>query len=227
MDVASIVSQVKWCIDHETKGYSQLLDNGEDTYMDNIIKAKISDALNWLVASAPSQSIIMPSASDDTLIKDYDTSKTTDGANGLQYNKGWNNDNGIGMITFPSDDPLRLLRLRGVDWHKGIINPYEEDSDEALFMYDYTAKGTVDKPLAVILRGNPTRLLVQPASESFELTFARHFSLDIAAGEDVPVPKSVQSAFIYYIAYLLLSAYGDANANLMLQIAVQMLGVKQ
>ena len=48
MTISEIINKVKWCIDHETHEDAKLADNGEDSYMDNIIRAKINDARRWL-----------------------------------------------------------------------------------------------------------------------------------------------------------------------------------
>lgn len=225
MTVDEIIKQVRLCIDEESNNTSSISDEKDDEYMDNIIKSKIPFAVNWLTTSA-SQSLVIPNNSSDDLIKDYDTREKM--ADGLQYTKDWDESNGIGCITFPSDKPIRLIRLRGSDWHKAIKQPYEEDADEAIWMYDKTAKGTPDLPLAVIVTGNPTRLLIQPNSEYVNLTFARYFSFDpeTDASSDLPIPDSARSAFIYYLAFLLLSAYEDTKASAMYTIALQQLGIQ-
>jgi len=226
MTVSEIIKQVRWCIDEESNNSSSITDEKDDLYMDNIIRAKIPTALSWLSVSAPAENFVLPNNSSDEFVRDYDTNKDTDK---LQYNKSWDSKNGIGCITFPSENPIRLLRLRGSEWHKAIKEPIEEDADEALFMYDETAKGTADRPMAVIVRGNPTRLLIQPASENVNITFARYISFNPASGndEDLPIPNSAQGSFIYYLAFLLLSAYDDTKANQMYTIALQQLGVNQ
>lgn len=229
MTVDEIIKQVRLCIDEESCNTSSISDEKDDEYMDHIIKARIPDAIVWLSMNAPARSLVIPTNSSDDLVKDYDTSSQTKEADGLQYTRDWNVDNGIGCVTFPSDHPLRLLRVRGCDWCKAIKQPYEEDSDEALFMYDDTAKGTPDRPLAVIVMGNPTRLLVQPNSESVSLSFVRYLCFDPEsdADADLPIPDSARSSFIYYLAYLLLSAYEDTKASLMYTIALQQLGISQ
>ena len=232
MTVEEIIRQVRWCIDEESNNISDLeevIDEKEDSYMDNIIRANIPEALNWLAVSAPAQSLVLPNNTSDDFVKDYDTSKTSKVAEGLQYNKQWDETNGIGCITFPSENPIRLIRLRGEGWHKAIKQPCEEDADECLYMYDDTAKGTEDRPIAVIVRGNPTRLLIQPASESVNLTFARYvqFDPDSDGDADLPIPDSGTAAFIHYLAFLLLSAYDDTKASQMYTIALQQLGVSQ
>lgn len=225
MSVDEIIKAVRFCIDEESNNTSLLNDEKDDVYMDNIIKAKIPDALYWVGILSPSQSLVMPNGSDDMFIKDYNTKEKT--AEGLQYDSNWDKKNGIGCITFPKENPIRLIRLRGDDWHKAIREPYEEDSDESLYMYNASAKGTVERPIAVIVRGNPTRLLVQPNSNSFDLTFARYVSMEGSSAEDdIQVPDSVRSSFTYYLSYLLLSAYDDSKATQMYNIAVQQLGIR-
>lgn len=227
MRVDEIIRQVRLCIDEESNNSSYITDEKDDLYMDNIIKAKIPYAANWLSVSAPANSLVIPSNSSDGMVKDYTTSGSA--VDGLQYTKEWDKSNGIGCITFPNDSPLRLLRVRGNDWHKAICHPYEEDADECLYMYDETVKGTPDRPMAVMVTGNPTRLLIQPNSETVNLSFARCFSLDenASSNSDIPIPDSLKSPFIYYIAYLLLSAYEDSKASMMYTIALQQLGINQ
>lgn len=70
MTISEIINKVKWCIDHETHEDAKLADNGEDSYMDNIIRAKINDARRWL-AVATSQSVTLsssPSSSSSTSV---------------------------------------------------------------------------------------------------------------------------------------------------------------
>ena len=232
MKVSDIIKEVRWRIDEESNNISDMaeaVDEKDDSYMDNIIRANIPAALNWVAVSAPAQSLVLPNNSSEDFVKDYDTSKTSKEADGLQYDRQWDAENGIGCITFPSENPIRLLRLRGDGWHKAIKQPYEEDADECLYMYDEVAKGTEDRPLAVIVRGNPTRLLIQPASENVNLTFARYvlFDTDSDGDAELPIPDSANAAFIHYLAFLLLSAYDDTKASQMYTIALQQLGVNQ
>lgn len=238
MTVLEIIKAVRWCVDEESNLLGDLsdevlstlgsgIDNKGDLYMNNIIRDKIAAATNWIAVTAPSQSLGYSSDAGGVFIKNYTTTKkendTGEDGSVLEYNAGWDSTNGIGCITFPSDNPVRLLRLRGKDWHKAISVPYEEDADESLYMYDETAKGTVDRPIAVIVRSSPTQLLVQPASDEFSLTFVKTISV-ADDSSDIPIPESLKSAFIYYLAFLLLSAFDDSKANQMYTIALQQLG---
>ncbi len=245
MTVLEIIKAVRWCVDEESNLLGDLsddvlsaltsgIDNKGDLYMNNIIRDKIAAATNWIAVTAPSQSLGYSSDADGVFIKNYTATKkkndtdesdamTDEDDSVLEYNADWDATNGIGCITFPSDNPVRLLRLRGKDWHKAISVPYEEDADESLYMYDETAKGTIDRPIAVIVRSSPTQLLVQPASDEFSLTFVKTISVENDSS-DIPIPESLKSAFIYYLAFLLLSAFDDSKANQMYTIALQQLG---
>lgn len=223
MTVGEIIKQVKWCIDHETTGFAKLQDNGEDTYMDNIIRAKINDARRWVevnsglcvsVASTPD------SGSSDSGYKL--TIETYNGVSGVTD---------VGIVTVPDGiaaTDIKRVRLKG--WHKAAV-PVADTENDALMMFDETAKGTADRPLATVMDGSPVRVLVQPyaASAEVEIAYAGVAEdTDVANdSNEVSVASKSESALIYYIAYLLLTAYADGNAQNMLAVAVQSLGKMQ
>ena len=219
MTISEIINKVKWCIDHETHEDAKLADNGEDSYMDNIIRAKINDARRWL-AVATSQSVTLsssPSSSSSSV-----TTLTITPYNGFS---------GIAIITIPKSlSTVPISRVRLSSWHKS-ATPIPDTSDDALLMFDETAKGTADRPLATVMQGSPTRILVQPytSTDTAEIVYIG-ISSDIDTSSDdstVEVPTIHESAFIYYIAYLLLTAYQDPRAQAMFAIAVQLTGSKQ
>lgn len=219
MTISEIINKVKWCIDHETHEDAKLADNGEDSYMDNIIRAKINDARRWL-AVATSQSVTLsssPSSSSSSV-----TTLTITPYSGFPD---------IATITIPlSLSTVTLTRVRLSSWHKS-ATPIPDTSNDALLMFDETAKGTADRPLATVMQGSPTRILVQPyaSTDTAEIVYIG-ISSDIDTSSDdsiVEVPTIHESAFIYYIAYLLLTAYQDPRAQAMFAIAVQLTGSKQ
>ena len=219
MTISEIINKVKWCIDHETHEDAKLADNGEDSYMDNIIRAKINDARRWL-AVATSQSVTLsssPSSSSSSV-----TTLTITPYDGFS---------GIAIITIPESlSTVPISRVRLSSWHKA-AKPILDTSDDAMLMFDETAKGTADRPLATVMQGSPTRILVQPyaSTDTAEIVYIG-ISSDIDTSSDdsiVEVPTIHESAFIYYIAYLLLTAYQDPRAQAMFAIAVQLTGSKQ
>lgn len=214
MSIEEIIKAVRWCIDEESNNTSEITDEKDDLYMDNIIKSKINDALHWIAITAASSPVLSDSKKVDATttstvkVEEYDAEK------------------GIGIITMDSDtEVINISRVRGKGWFKA-VTPIEDTDDEALMMFDDTAKGTADRPLATIMRENPIRILLQPIPEEAVISFVGvPKNVDTTSTTDVAIPDKLKNAFIYYIAFLLLSAYDDTKANQMYTIALQQLGV--
>lgn len=215
MKIEDIIKQVRWCIDEESNNTSAITDENDDTYMDNIIKSKINDALHWIAITAASSPVLADSEKVDATttstvkVEEYDTEK------------------GIGIITMPSDtEIINISRVRGKGWFKAVV-PVEDTADEALMMFDESAMGTADRPQATIIRENPIRILLQPKPEEAVISFVgvpKNVSIS-SSDTDVVIPDKLSNAFIYYLAFLLLSAYNDNKATNMYTIALQQLGV--
>lgn len=214
MKVEDIIKQVRWCIDEESNNTSAITDEKDDTYMDNIIKSKINDALHWIAITAASSSVFAESKDTSTesskiSVEDYDATKN------------------IGIITMDENtEIISISRIRGKEWFKAVI-PVEDTDDEALMMFDESAMGTADRPLAAIMRENPISILLQPKPTEAVVSFVGVQKNVDASSEstDVAIPDKLQNAFIYYLAFLLLSAYNDNKATHMYTIALQQLGV--
>lgn len=215
MKIEDIIKQVRWCIDEESNNTSEITDEKDDTYMDNIIKSKINDALHWIAITAASSPVLSDSKKVDATttstikVEEYVTEK------------------GIGIITMPSDtEVINISRVRGKDWFKA-VTPVEDTDDEALMMFDESAMGTADRPQAAIMRENPIKILLQPKPEEAVISFVgvpKNVSIS-STDTDVAIPDKLSNAFIYYLAFLLLSAYNDNKATQMYTIAMQQLGV--
>lgn len=218
MKVSEIIKAVRWCIDEESNNNSDMadvIDDKDDSYMDNIIKAKINDALHWLAMTASSSSILADSkkvnGTTATLkVSDYDTKRH------------------IGVISLPQEiEIINVSRIRATDWQKAVV-PVEDTEDEALLMFDDSAMGTSDRPQATILRENPIRILIQPKTETAIISYVGvPKSVDTEDDTEIDVPEKLCNSFIYYIAFLLLSAYDDTKASQMYAIATQQLGISQ
>lgn len=215
MKVEDIIKAVRWCIDEESNNTSEITDEKDDLYMDNIIKSKINDALHWIAITAASSPVLSDSKKVDT------TTTSTIKVESFDETRG------IGAIKMPSDtEVINISRVRGEGWFKA-VTPVEDTDDEALMMYDDTAKGTVDRPLATIMRENPICILLQPIPDEAVISFVgvpKNVSIT-SDTTDVAIPDKLSNAFIYYLAFLLLSAYDDTKANQMYTIALQQLGV--
>lgn len=214
MTVGDIIEEVKWCIDHETREDSKLSDGGEDTYMDNIIKAKINYALRWVA-----------------VMTGQCTSMGTGASGGLSVtqNSVIASVNDVGEVTVPAGiSATDIQRVRLSIWCKA-AKPVDDTSDDAMLMFDDTAKGTVERPLATIMRGSTIKILVQPWKSGCTAEISYIGTNQTLSGTpsdttNVNVSDTQRNAFIYYIAYLLLAAYEDPGAPTMLSIAVQSLG---
>lgn len=216
MSIEEIIKAVRWCIDEESNNTSEITDEKDDLYMDNIIKSKINDALHWIAITAASSPVLsdsksIGSTSDTIQVSDFDSNHN------------------IGVINMPSDmEIITINRIRGASWYKA-VTPVEDTDDEALMMYDDTANGTIDRPQAAIMRENPIKILMQPKTSTAVITYVgvpKSASTDNST-TDVAIPDKLKNAFIYYIAFLLLSAYDDTKASQMYTIALQQLGVNK
>lgn len=231
MSIEEIIKAVRWCIDEESNNTSEITDEKDDMYMDNIIKSKINDALHWIAITAASSLVLSDSksaASDKTDSEKTASEKVDATTSSTIKVESFDDTRGIGVITMPSDtEVINISRVRGKGWFKA-VTPVEDTDDEALMMFDDTAKGTEDRPLATIMRENPIRILLQPIPEEAVISFVGvPKNVDTASSTDVAIPDKLSNAFIYYIAFLLLSAYDDTKATQMYTIALQQLGVNQ
>ena len=214
MKVEDIIKQVRWCIDEESNNTSAITDEKDDTYMDNIIKSKINDALHWIAITAASSSVFAESkktsdTSSKISVKDYDATKN------------------IGMITMDENtEIIAISRVRGKEWFKAVI-PVEDTDNEAYMMFDESVMGTADRPQAAIMRENPIQILLQPKPTEAVVSFVGvPKNVDVSSETtDVAITDKLKNAFIYYLAFLLLSAYNDNKATHMYTIALQQLGV--
>lgn len=217
MSIAEIVKAVRLCIDEETNNTSAIadvIDEKDDYYMDNVIKAKINSALHWIAITASSSSVLSDS-------------KTIGGTTSTITVEDFDAENNIGVVTLPSDvEIINVSRFRGEGWQKAVI-PIEDTDDQALTMYDSTARGAVDRPIAAIMREDPIRILMQPKAETATVSYVGvPSSVDTSSNDtDVAISDKLKNAFIYYIAFLLMSAYDDSSkASQMYTIALQQLG---
>lgn len=228
MKVDEIIKQVRWCIDEETSGTSYITDDKDDVYMENIIRAKIPDALHWIAITASASSVLSSSSSTQKNASS-DVASTT----ATMTVTSFDGHEDIGVITMPSSvSVFNINRVRGKGWHKAVI-PVEDTSDEALMMFDDTSKGTVDRPQAAIMRVKPLKVLVQPMPSDGAISVSYvgvPTNVTNGSGEEddsVEISDNFRGAFIYYLAFLLLSAYDDSKANQMYSIALQQLGANQ
>lgn len=228
MTVNDIVKAVRWCIDEEGLNVSHIDDasafdygSGDEGLMNNIIKAKIPDALRWICLYAPSE---LMSSSGDT---------SAEGSVDLIIEENLVPTNNL--LT-PNKTLTKVVRVKGSNWHRAILGDslLKEDSDEYLQLRDNNgAEATNDRPQAALINTKQKKVEVWPAiGNTFTLTYAKALSATelntiTTTNATINVPVLVETSFIYYLAFLLLSAYGDARREGMLEIAMQNLGKGQ
>ena len=117
MKVDEIIKQVRWCIDEETSGTSYITDDKDDVYMENIIRAKIPDALHWIAITASASSVLSSSSSTQKNASS-DVASTT----ATMTVTSFDGHEDIGVITMPSSvSVFNINRVRGKGWHKAVI----------------------------------------------------------------------------------------------------------
>lgn len=230
MTVGEIIKAVRWCIDEEAVNAAGLanvsaydFDGGTHTdlgLMNNIIRNRIAAALRWVCLYAPAEQLSGvsgggTSTSIDVIQEDENLPAT---------------DN----VLTPSETLIRVIRVRGTGWHRAILGDslIKEDSDEYLQLSDTNgAEATADRPQAALMNTKQKKVEVYPAGsgDRFILTYVRAFSADDLGDltdddTDIGIPANVETSFIYYLAYLLCSAYGDTRAKAMFDVATLNLG---
>lgn len=245
MTVGNIIKAVRWCIDEEAVNAANIADvsaydfgAGDEGLMNNIIKDKIGDAIRWICLYAPADLL---GGSDETTTVGGQTIPVSTGILVDMPQSGTLVPTVItgtvaGKLTMPSDF-VKLARVRVAGWHRAVKTLLSEDSDEYLQLYDANgATATADRPQAALIEKATREIEVWPTGTSAEYTYVANVdpeehAFDVTSGEPAvterhyPLPPRVKTSFIYYLAYLLLSAYGDARSERMMEIAMQNLKV--
>lgn len=244
MTVADIIKEVRLCIDEEAVNATGLQFTTANAYdfgggsvsdvglMDSIIISKIGTAIRWICLYAPSELL---SGSDEAtptgIIKDASLSDSHTTDNGVELQAG----NGCKKLVMPTDF-IKLLRVRVSGWHRAVKHPISEDSDAYTELYDESgATATNDRPVAAIIEKSQSVVEVWPCTGDSVLVEVSYISSTDAVifnkpktgggtEQAVSLPPRAIPSFIYYLSYLLLSAYGDQRAERMFEIAKMNLG---
>lgn len=215
MTVGEIIKAVRWCYDEEQIDSADFRNASanDNTYMDNIIKSKIGDAVRWICLYCPAE-----------LLGGTDSVGTATGimADATMTPVAISDTNG-GTLTMPADF-IKLVRVRVTGWHRAIMSPVAEDSPEYLqFRDEFGAKAVADRPMAAMIEKAAKQVEVWPTGTSAEVTYIADPSVSVAssaaASTNIALPPRSKTAFIYYLAFLTLSAYEDSRAARMLEIA--------
>ena len=235
MNIADVVAAVRMCIDEEDSNPSSLAHLSvlgcDNVKMDNIIRNKLGDALRWICLYAPAELLTGTDTAGTNTGVVYEgtvtpTTPITDASAGIV--DGAPSSVTQNRFVLPSNF-IKLVRVRGASWHRAVSGEsvLREDSDEYLQLHDPTnAYATADRPQAAIINKERKELECWPSSTSFEFTcIVSPATVNVSSETaSVALPPLAKTSFIYYLAYLLCSAYGDERANRMLEIAKQNLG---
>ena len=219
---------MRWCIDEEAVNVAALagasaydFDGGTHTdtgMMNNIIRNKIPAALRWVCLYAPAEQLSGGSSGSSSQnaidVIQEDTLSAT------------------GNVLTPSKPLIRVVRVKGENWHRAILGDslIKEDSDKYLQLRDENgATATINRPQAALVNTKEKKVEVWPGDGQFVLTYIKVLSADDISGLDIDstevgIPANVETSFIYYLAYLLCTAYGDSRAKSMYDNATLNLG---
>jgi hypothetical protein len=229
MTVGNIIKAVRWCIDEEAVNAANIedvsaydFDGGTHTdlgLMNNIIRNKIPAALRWVCLYAPTEQLSGVSGSGSGSLNTID----------IIHEESLTATNNV--LT-PTKTLVRVVRLKGTGWHRAILGDslIKEDSEEYLQVHDTNgAEATVDRPQASLMNTKTKKVEVWPGTGTFTITYIKALSTSDLGNlnndsTEVGVPAQVETSFIYYLAYLLLTAYGDARAKGMYDVATLNLG---
>ena len=237
MTVGSIIKAVRWCIDEEAVNMAGIADvsaydfdegtHTDEGLMNNIIRNKIPDALRWVCLYAPAEQL----SGGGSTSEEGEEGEDSDSVDIIKEEKIKADD---AHTLTPTSTLVRVVRVKGTGWHRAILGDslIKEDSDEYLQLNDPDgATATKDRPQAALVNTKSKAVEVWPSEkdEEFLLTYITALSASSISGLDddttpVGVPANVETSFIYYLAYLLLTAYGDARAKSMFDVATLNLG---
>ena len=219
MDIREIYEKVRWCYDEEAQNNASFVSAsaGDMALMNNIIKAKLGDALRWICLYAPAEQL------------SGGGSGQTGGINIIvdETNQDVPSDGKISLGT----NFIRLIRVRCTNWHRAIMGEslLKEDSEEYIQLMDsYGAEATDNRPQAALIETAEKKVEVWPhvSGAKYDLTkLVMPSAQDLDNATDVDIPPLLRASFLYYLAFLVLSAYGDSRAERMLEIAKMSLGL--
>jgi hypothetical protein len=198
--------------------------------MNNIITNKIPAALRWVCLYAPAEYLsgVSTTPSDNNENEEEETAIDIIEEEDFTINAGGSN-----ILTPQNGALIRVVRVKNSTWHRAILGDslIKEDSDEYLQVHDTNgAEATVDRPQAALINTKVKKVEIWPnTAGTVTLTYIKALTAsDIGDLTDpdthIGIPSAVETSFIYYLAYLLCSAYGDARAKSMFDIATLNLG---
>lgn len=206
-----MLKAVKVAIDENRGNRPLQLEDDQDTLsLDEIIYAKLADAVRVVETEAPRN--LLESGHD--MIEDNDKDFFMDS-------------DGKGIVVLP-DDFMRMLSFRMSDWKRTVFEPISED-DPQYAMQSSKWKGICgnpEKPVVAIVNRSEGMVLEfyscnDPNAHVSQATYVPIPKIDLDGGIDVS--EKCYRAAVYRAASFALASVGDQLATTMLEISKSLL----
>lgn len=206
-----IVSLVRRTLNEAQINESEFYSGADETEIDNLIKSRILEALQFVNSTADS-SILEPDKVDTSVSS---TRKVGD----------WI----CGIVLTP--DFLRVRSIRVEGWTKALTEVIYDDDAAYQMQSDPLACGTPDNPIAYAsedLAGMKTiELYTLPSADSrirVEYMVVPSKVSDTDGGIDVS--DRVKDSYVYYLSFLVLTVLNDQHADDFLNMSMSLMGAQ-
>lgn len=217
MQVSGLVSRVRAAIDELMVNDSGFLTQSSDEKnLDEIIKDKIADALQYVVENAPLDKLgttLLATLTGTDLTNRFSIDGTTL----------------VGSLKLPSD-LLRIVEARLSTWTQ-FPKPESDTSQVYLMQSDEYAKASWDRPVNILTYQGTDKYLkmfcAKTSGDSLVFTYIAKPTVDTSSGTNtVNVPPLLESALVYQVAGMAMVAFRDQVAQLLFAIADRYIGIE-
>lgn len=218
MQVSGLVSRVRAAIDELMVNDSGFLSQSNDEInLDNIIKDKIADALQYVVENAPLEKLgtsLFKNLTDSQLESSFSIDTTTL----------------VGSLKLPTD-LLRIVEARLSTWAQ-FPAPESDTSQVYLMQSDEYAKGSWDRPVNILTYEGTDRVLkmfcAKTSSDTLVFTYIATPTVDTSStSSTIDVPPLLESALVYEVAGMAMVAFRDQVAQSLFAIADRHIGINK
>ena len=217
MQVSGLVSRVRAAIDELMANDSGFLSQSSDEgNLDNIIKDKIADALQYVVENAPLEKLgtsLLTTISGEELSNRFSIDSTTL----------------VASLKLPAD-VLRIVEARLSTWTQ-YPKPESDTSPVYLMQSDEYAKGSWDRPVNILTYVGTDRYLkmysAKTTTDTLNFSYITKPTVNTSSGTNpVNVPTLLESALVYEVAGMAMVAFREDVANSLFAIADRYIGIE-
>lgn len=202
VSISDLVRDVKIVLNENIQTDPILSDDVSQLELDELIEARITDAVRAVHEAAPSDML------DDGIAIPGSPVTLQDGS---------------GYILLP-DDFMRLVIFQLQTWSRPVITPIA-DTDPAYFMQKSRflgIRGGTDKPICAITTGTSGRVLeffsIAPGTSAIILK-AKYLPLPKIENENILICKKLRTPIVYQCAALTALSYKDELSKSLFEIA--------